>query len=77
MPWSVERDDSVLTVSITAPMASEWEALLDEVNGNLDPTPLAIYVPAILEGASSIDDDLLRMFCVILGSLGIPILPPA
>ena len=50
---------------------------MDEVNGNLDPTPLAIYVPAILEGASSIDDDLLRMFCVILGSLGIPILPPA
>jgi hypothetical protein len=55
-------------------MTSEWEAVLDDVKGNPDPTPLAICVPTILECASSIDADLLELFCVILGSLGIQIL---
>jgi hypothetical protein len=76
MPWSVERKGSVMRVSITVPVLNEWEALLDKVMASLDPSPLAIYVPAIIQGASSTDADLLRLFCTVVGSLGIPILPP-
>jgi hypothetical protein len=75
MPWSVERADHSLNVFITAPMAGEWEALLEDVRGKLDPSPLAIFVPSTIDGGSSTDADLLRLFCAAVGSLDIPIVP--
>jgi hypothetical protein len=75
MPWSIERDQSVLRVEVHAPMGDEWEALLDAVVAKLDPAPLAIYLPARLPSASEEDAEMLKMLWETVGARGIPIMP--
>jgi hypothetical protein len=77
MPWSVERIGSALHVHIGSPMTGEWEALMDEIQSDLDPRPLAIHIPSKMPGATKTDGDMLKMLWDALGSLGIPLLPPA
>ena len=77
MTWSVERVGSALHVSISVPMTGEWDALLDEVQANLEPKPLAIHIPSKVPGATEDDQEMLRVMWVSLSSAGIPLLPPA
>lgn len=76
MPWSVERSGSTLRVEISVPVES-WEALMDEIQANLDPVPTAIVLPSEVPRASATDKDLLKMLWAALGSEGIPLLPPS
>ena len=76
MPWRVERIKSSLHVSIEPPMAEGWEALLDEIERNLDPKPLAVHLPSRLPNASKVDAEMLKLLWQRLGSHGIPLLPP-
>jgi hypothetical protein len=76
MPWSVERVGSGLHVHVAMPMIGEWEAVMDEVQANLDPRPLAIHIPSKMAGATNTDTDMLKMLWDALGSHGIPLLPP-
>jgi hypothetical protein len=76
MPWTVERSGSTLHVEISVPVAS-WEALMDEIQANLNPVPKAIVLPSEVPGASTTDRDLLKMLWAALGSEGIPLLPPS
>jgi len=76
MPWSVERIGSALHVRISPPMAGGWEALMDEIQSDLDPRPLAIHIPSKMPDATKTDSDMLKMLWDALGSLGIPLLPP-
>jgi len=77
MPWSVQRIGSALHVEVSDPMSGRWEALMDEIHANLDPRPLAIHIPSKMPGATKTDADMLKMLWDALGSLGIPLLPPA
>jgi hypothetical protein len=76
MPWSVERIGSALHVHMSPPMTGEWEALMDEIQSDLDPRPLAIHIPSKMPNATKTDSDMLKMLWDALGSLGIPLLPP-
>jgi len=76
MPWSVERVGSALHVEISPPMVSEWEPLMDEIQANLNPTPLAIHLPSRIPEATKTDQDMLKVMWQSLGALGIPLLPP-
>jgi hypothetical protein len=76
MPWSIERTGSALHVTISVPMDGEREPLMDEVQANLAPKPLAIHLPSKIEGATKTDGDMLKVLWDALGSLGIPLLPP-
>jgi hypothetical protein len=77
MTWSVERIGSALHVSIAVPMAGEWDALLDEIQANMTPKPLAIHIPSKVPGATKDDEEMLRVVWVSLSSAQIPLLPPA
>jgi hypothetical protein len=74
--WSVERVGSALHVSIATPMTGEWDALLDEIQANLKPAPLAIHIPSKVPGATKDDEEMLRVVWVSLSSANIPLLPP-
>jgi hypothetical protein len=76
MPWQIERDGSALHVRIDAPMVDEWELLMDEIQANLVPKPLAIYVPSRIEGATETDAGMLILLWQALGDIGILVLPP-
>jgi hypothetical protein len=76
MPWQVERDASALSIDISAPMEGEWEALMEAVDAQLEPTPLAVHLPSRLEGGTKMDADVLKLLWHGLASLGIPLLPP-
>ena len=76
MTWSVERIGSALHVSITMPMTGEWEALLDGIQANLKPKPLAIHIPSKVPGATKDDEEMLRLVWDSLASAAIPLLPP-
>lgn len=75
MPWSVKRDQSVVRVEIRAPMEAEWEALLRAVEAQLEPVPLAVYIPARIPSASETDAEMLRLLWQTVGSRGVPIMP--
>ena len=76
MTWSVERVGSALHVSISTPMAGEWDRLEDAIQANLGTKPLAIHIPSKIRGATA--DDAKRLLAVwdSLASAGIPLLPP-
>ena len=57
-------------------MTGEWEALMDEIQSDLEPRPLAIHIPSKMPDSTKIDGDMLKMLWDALGSLGIPLLPP-
>jgi hypothetical protein len=76
MSWGTERDGSALRVQIQPPMAGEWEALMDDVEKQLDPLPKAIYLPARLPGGTQSDADMLKILWQSLTDLGVPILTP-
>ena len=76
MTWSVERIGSALHVSITMTMTGEWEALLDGIQANLKPKPLAIHIPSKVPGATKDDEEMLRVVWNSLASAAIPLLPP-
>jgi hypothetical protein len=76
MTWSVARVGSALHVSIAVPMTGEWEALLEDIQANLDPKPLAIHIPSKVEGATTNDGEMLRVVWDSLAAAGIPLLPP-
>ena len=76
MPWRVERVKSSLHVTISPPMAGEWESLMDEVQSKLDPKPLAIHLPSRMPEASKVDSDMLKLLWQSLRTSGIPLLPP-
>lgn len=76
MSWQVERDGSALHVRLAPPLSGEWEVVMDAVQANLDPLPLAIYLPSRIAGGSDTDADMLKMLWNALGSIGIPLLPP-
>jgi hypothetical protein len=76
MTWSVARVGSALHVSIAVPMTGEWEALLEDIQANLDPKPLAIHIPSKVEGATTNDEEMLRVVWDSLAAAGIPLLPP-
>ncbi len=76
MPWSVERVGSALHIEISPPMLAEWEQLMDEIQANLTPAPLAIHLPSRIADATKTDQDMLKVMWQSLGSLGIPLLPP-
>jgi len=77
MTWSVERVGSALHISIAMPMNGTWEALLDEIQANLRPKPLAIHIPSKVPGATKEDEEMLRVVWDSLAAAGIPLLPPA
>jgi hypothetical protein len=56
-------------------MGDEWEALLEAVDAELDPAPLAIYLPARLPSASEKDAEMLKVLWETVGARGIPIMP--
>jgi hypothetical protein len=59
-------------------MVGEWERLMDEIQANIGaPPPVAIHLPSRIDGATKTDSDILKMLWDALGSLGIPLLPPA
>jgi hypothetical protein len=63
-------------VNILAPMEGEWEALMDELEANLDPPPKAIYMPTQVTGGTKTDQDMLKIVWQSLNDVGIPILTP-
>ena len=75
-PWHVERLGSTLVITLSAPMAGQWAALLDEIQVHLGPRLLAIYMPSKIDGATGADAEMLKRLWETLGWLGIPILPP-
>jgi hypothetical protein len=76
MTWSVARVGSALHVSIDVPMTGEWGSLLEDIQANLDPKPLAIHIPSKVEGATTNDEEMLRAVWDSLAAAGIPLLPP-
>ena len=76
MTWAVERIGSGLHVSIAMPMTGEWDALLNEIQANLQPKPLAIHIPSKVAGATKDDEEMLRVVWDSLASAAIPLLPP-
>ncbi|HJX08777.1 MAG TPA: hypothetical protein VJ736_11985 [Actinomycetota bacterium] len=76
MTWSVERVGSALHVSIAMPMQGTWDGLLEEIQANLKPKPLAIHIPSKVPGASKEDEEMLRVVWDSLAAVGIPLLPP-
>ena len=76
MTWSVARVGSALHVSIAVPMTGEWDALLEEIQANLTPRPLAIHIPSKVEGATTNDEEMLRVVWDSLAAAGVPLLPP-
>jgi hypothetical protein len=76
MPWGIEREGSALRVNILAPMAGEWEPLMDELQASLDPRPKAVYMPSQVTGGTQVDADMLKIVWRSVSDLGIPILNP-
>jgi hypothetical protein len=76
MTWSVERIGSALHVSIAMPMRGEWDGLLQDIQANLKPKPLAIHIPSKVAGATAEDEEMLRVVWDSLAAAGIPLLPP-
>lgn len=76
MAWSVTRVGSALHVAITVPMTGEWDALLEEIRANLTPRLLAIHIPSKVEGATTNDEEMLRVVWDSLAAAGVPLLPP-
>jgi hypothetical protein len=76
MTWSVARVGSALHVSISMPMTGEWDALLEEIQTNLMPKPLGIHIPSKVQGATTNDEEMLRVVWDSLAAAGIPLLPP-
>jgi len=59
MPWFVRRSDSAVNVELSLPI-EDWDKLLDEIEGNLEPAPRAVFLPATLPNATPLDLDLCR-----------------
>ena len=78
MTWSVTRVGSALHVSIAVPMTGEWDALLEDIQTNLTdpPKPIAIHIPSRVEGATTNDEEMLRVVWDALAAAGVPLLPP-
>jgi hypothetical protein len=76
MPWGVEREGSTLRVHILPPMEGEWEPLTDELQRQLDPKPVAVYIPSYIVGGTQEDADMLKTVWSSLRDAGIVILPP-
>ena len=76
MPWGIQREASAVRVQIEAPMGGEWERLMDEIQANLKPMPLAVYLPSKLPNGTKTDADMLKILWRSLTDLGIPILNP-
>jgi hypothetical protein len=74
MPWSVNREDSTVTVEMSLPI-DDWDRLLDAVQGRLQPAPKAIFLPATLAHATPLDLDLLNKLWATLRSQGMPLRP--
>jgi len=56
-------------------MEDEWEALIAAVEAELDPTPLAVYLPARIPSASETDAEMLKLLWQTIGERGILIMP--
>ena len=78
MTWSLARVGSALHVSIAVPMTGEWDALLEDIHANLTdpPKPIAIHIPSRVEGATTNDEEMLRVVWDALAAAGVPLLPP-
>jgi hypothetical protein len=63
-------------IQIEAPMGGEWERLMDEIQPNLKPVPLAVYLPSKVQDGTKTDADMLKILWRSLTDLGIPILNP-
>jgi hypothetical protein len=74
MPWSVNRDDSAVTVELSLPI-DDWDRLLVEIEGRLEPAPRAVFLPATLAHATPLDLDLLNKLWATLRSQGMPLRP--
>jgi hypothetical protein len=72
MPWSVSRNDSAVTVDLSLPI-DDWDALLREIEGRLEPAPRAVFLPATLAHATPLDLDLLNKLWATLRSQGMPL----
>jgi hypothetical protein len=76
MPWGIDREGSALRVHILPPMEDEWDALTDELQRQLDPKPVAVYIPSHIVGGTEADADMLKIVWGSLQNAGIVILPP-
>ena len=76
MPWEIQREASAVRVHILAPMEGEWQALMDELEANMTPVPLAVYMPSQVTGGTASDADQRKIIWRGLTDLGIPTLPP-
>jgi hypothetical protein len=76
MGWDVARVGSSIHVTIALPIG-DWEALYDDVRAHLEPRPSAITLPRELPDATKTDAEMLQMLWMVLGSQGIPLLPPS
>jgi hypothetical protein len=74
MPWSVTRDDSAVTVEMSLPI-EDWDRLLQEIEGSLEPAPQAVFLPATLAHATPLDLDLLNKLWATLRLQGMPVQP--
>lgn len=74
MPWSVNRDGSVVRVEVSLPV-DDWDKLLDGIERELDPKPRALFLPATLSRATPLDLDLLNKLWTTLRSQGMPLRP--
>jgi hypothetical protein len=65
VPWSVERNDTVVEVEIASPV-HDWENLLDAIDEHLEPDLAVIALPETLPGASFSE---VRMFHLLRSTL--------
>jgi hypothetical protein len=79
MPWALQRaatgPRAGLEISLAAPMAGEWETLLDAVRDDLacNGQPRVIFLPGTLRGASRTDEAMLDELWRTLAAQGISV----
>jgi hypothetical protein len=76
MPWDISPETNALRVNIRAPMLTEWEALLDEINVRLGSAKLPVALPSSLPGSSNTDALMLKLLAVTLAATGIVVISP-
>jgi hypothetical protein len=74
MPWSVEREGSVVYVRIEG--ATDWEALYDRIRAELIQPTERIVIPAELHDATRTEANMLEMLRRTLADTGIPVEAP-
>jgi hypothetical protein len=74
MPWSLERTDATLLVSITAPV-DDWDAVLMAVDEALADTPPTVTLPTGLPGGSKTDREMLTSLWRAVGASGTQTVP--